>query len=83
MAVSPSNQSTLLKKLTGIVLANLGNEHFGVKELARESGMSRYSLGRKLRAVEKKTVNQFIRDVRLQKALEIRSEERRVGKECS
>ena len=33
-----------ISKLTEITLANLGDENFGVKELARESGMSRYTL---------------------------------------
>ena len=60
-----------VKKLTDIVLANLDNEHFGVKELAREAGMSVYRLSRKLHSATKKKIIQFIREVRLQKALEI------------
>lgn len=60
-----------VKKLTDIVLANLDNEHFGVKELAREAGMSVYRLSRKLDSFTKKKIIQFIREVRLKKALEI------------
>jgi AraC-like DNA-binding protein len=62
---------TFIRKLTNIVLANLQNENFGVKELAHDSGMSQKVLRRKLHALNRKTANQFIREVRLQKALEI------------
>jgi len=60
-----------IRKLTDIVLANLANENFGVKELALESGMSLYRLSRKLKSVHKKTIVQFIREIRLQTALEM------------
>jgi TolB-like protein/AraC-like DNA-binding protein len=60
-----------IRKLTDIVLANLGNENFGAKELELESGVSHYILRRRLSAITGKTVNQFIREIRLHKALEI------------
>jgi TolB-like protein/AraC-like DNA-binding protein len=60
-----------IRRLTDIVMANLGNEEFGVKELVKESGMGLYSLSRRLHSINGKTVNQFIREVRLQKALEM------------
>jgi AraC-like DNA-binding protein/TolB-like protein/Tfp pilus assembly protein PilF len=66
-----SPDQILIRKLTEIILANLENENFGVDELAHESGISLYRLGRKLQSINKKTVNQFIREVRLQKALEM------------
>jgi AraC-like DNA-binding protein len=68
--VSESNATELIliRKLNGIVMANLANENFGAKELARESGMSLYRLNRKLRSINGKTSNQFIREIRLQKA---------------
>lgn len=59
----------LIRKLTEIIEANLANEKFGVGELARESGISLYRLSHKLYAINKKTINQFIREVRLEKAL--------------
>ena len=59
----------LIRKLTEIIEANLANEKFGVDELARESGISLYKLSHKLYAINKKTINQFIREVRLEKAL--------------
>ncbi len=70
MAASPTDQK-LISKLTEIILDNLEDEGFGVKELVRKSGLSRYTLGRKLQRISKKTVNQFIREVRLQRAMEI------------
>jgi tetratricopeptide (TPR) repeat protein/AraC-like DNA-binding protein len=66
-----SPDQIFVSKLTDIIHTNLGNENFGVDELAHESGMSLYRLGRKLHSINKKTVNQFIREIRLQKALEI------------
>ena len=65
------NVQIFISKLTEIILDNLGNENFDVKELAQESGMSRYVLTRKLFAITNKTPNQFIREVRLKKALDI------------
>jgi AraC-like DNA-binding protein len=71
MAEPLSTDQIFIRKLTDIILTNLGNENFGVKELARESGLSRYGLNRKLHSTSKKTVIQFIREVHLNKALEI------------
>ena len=60
-----------IRKLTEITLANLGDENFGVKELAQESGMSQYTLYRRLYSITGKTITRFIRETRLQKALEM------------
>ena len=60
-----------IRKLTEIVLANLGNENFGAKELERETGISRRSLDRRLKAAADKTLSQFIRETRLHRALEM------------
>lgn len=60
-----------ISKLTDIVLANLGNENFGVNELVYEAAISHYSLTRRLQAISNKTIKQFIREVRLQRALEM------------
>lgn len=68
--VLPKDQ-IFIRKLTEIVIANLGNENFGVRELVLASGMSLYTLVRRLHSINKKTANQFIREVRLQKALEM------------
>jgi TolB-like protein/AraC-like DNA-binding protein/Tfp pilus assembly protein PilF len=71
----PSNQ-IFIRKLTTIIHANLSNENFGPRELARESGVSLYRLNRRLHLINRKTSSQFIRELRLQKALEfLRNEE--------
>ena len=61
----------LIRRLVDIVVNNLGSENFGVNELAHESGMSRARLNRRLNTITKKSINQFIREVRLEKALEM------------
>ncbi len=66
-----SMDQVFINKLTGIVLANLGKEEFGVEELSKEAGMSRSNLNRKLRSVKNQDASQFIREVRLQKAMEM------------
>jgi tetratricopeptide (TPR) repeat protein len=71
MTDATSRDQLFIGKLTEIIHANLGNEAFGVNELAKASGMSLYKLGRKLQSINRKTVNQFIREVRLEKALEM------------
>ena len=71
MAESLSPDQIFIRKLTEIILANLGNENFGVSELAHETGMSLYLLNRRLHSITKKTSNQFIREIKLQKALEM------------
>jgi AraC-like DNA-binding protein/tetratricopeptide (TPR) repeat protein len=60
-----------ISKLTEIVQMNLKHENFGVRELAGELNMSPYRLNRKLYSITGKRVNQFIRQMRLKKALEL------------
>ena len=74
MTAPISKDQEFISRLTGIIQSNLGNEKFGVDKLARESDMSLYRLSRKLYSINKKTVNQFIREVRLNKALEMLQE---------
>jgi tetratricopeptide (TPR) repeat protein/AraC-like DNA-binding protein len=66
----PKDQ-VFINKLTEIIVANFRNENFGIKELAKESGISRYTLSRRLHSISNRTVNQFIREERLKKALDI------------
>jgi len=71
MSGHPAKDQIFISNLTEIILANLGNEKFGVNELVHEAGISHYSLNRRLQAINKKSIKQFIREVRLQKALEM------------
>ena len=72
-----------LKKLTDIVVLNLQNENFGTTELSRISGMSPSGLNRKLRSILNKNINQFIRGIRLQKAMEMLQNEAVTASEVS
>jgi len=60
-----------IQKLTNIVEANLANEKFGPKELARETNMSHAHLNRKLKIISNQNAGQFIREIRLKKAKEL------------
>jgi TolB-like protein/AraC-like DNA-binding protein/tetratricopeptide (TPR) repeat protein len=62
------NNQDLLDSLISLILANLGNENFGARELARAAGMSQRKLSSRIRAIKSMSVSGFIREVRLQKA---------------
>lgn len=71
MEDSLSMDQAFIKRLTDIIIANLGNEQFGVDELVLQMGMSRTTIHRKLKAYTKLSLSQFIREVRLQEAHEM------------
>jgi TolB-like protein/AraC-like DNA-binding protein len=60
-----------LDKLKQEVEANLTNDQFGVEELSRNMGMSRSQLHRKLNVATGQSVSQFIREYRLQSAMQL------------
>jgi TolB-like protein/AraC-like DNA-binding protein len=62
---------TFLGKLRKAVDANLTNDQFGVEELARQMGMSRSQLHRKLTTTTGQSVSQFIREYRLERGMEL------------
>jgi len=72
--ISTTSQA-FINQLTGIILANLENEHFSVYELAHAAGMSRSAIYHRLLAISGKSTTQFIREVRLQRAMEILQQE--------
>lgn len=65
------NYNLLIERLSKEVEANLKNEQFGVEELAEIVGISRSHLHRKLQEATGQSVSQFIREYRLQRAIEI------------
>jgi TolB-like protein/AraC-like DNA-binding protein len=71
MNSSLSMDQEFIKKLTNLLEVNLENEQFGVNELAEELGISRSQLHRKLNALTGKSTSQFIREFRLEKAMEM------------
>jgi tetratricopeptide (TPR) repeat protein/AraC-like DNA-binding protein len=77
------NDKEFVDRLTGIILENLGDENFGVKELAQKSDINKVILNQRLQRINKKHVNQFIREIRLQKALELIRDEKYTVAEIS
>lgn len=63
-------QNDFTLRLTEIIDANLHNENFGPEELAVQMGMSHSMLHRKIKDKHNKTISQFIREKRLEKAKE-------------
>jgi TolB-like protein/AraC-like DNA-binding protein/Tfp pilus assembly protein PilF len=66
--MEPENgvDNTLLERLRKEVDSNLTNDQFSVEELAKNMGMSRSQLHRKLILATGQSVSQFIREYRLQ-----------------
>jgi AraC-like DNA-binding protein len=65
-----AEDNEFIDKLSKIILDNLGNENFGVKEFITAAGLNRNYLSRRIKSIKKITVNQFITEVRLEKARE-------------
>jgi len=66
-----SHDDVFLAELTDAVYRNLDNSGFNVAELSREMGISRTQLFRKLKALTGKQPSDFIRCLRLKKAVEL------------
>jgi AraC-like DNA-binding protein len=71
MSLRQSGENEFLNRLTAITEANLTNVKFGVSDLAREMGMSRSNLHRKLKSASGLSISQFMRKVRLERAMEM------------
>jgi len=71
MSESFRTDHPIIKRLTDIVLANISNENFGVEDLAKEAGLSRITLYRKIKSVKNQDPTQFIKEIRLRKAMEL------------
>jgi signal transduction histidine kinase/ligand-binding sensor domain-containing protein/DNA-binding response OmpR family regulator len=66
-----SADERFLRKLQGVIEANMYNSKFGVEEMAREIGMSRVQLYRKLTALTNHTAVEFLRNYRLERAADL------------
>ena len=71
MAEHRSYKNDFLKKATEIIEDNIADDRFGVSELAREMGMSRSNLLRKVKSLSGQSVSQFIRQIKLEHAMEL------------
>ena len=60
-----------IDKARVIVLNNLSNDKFGVGELASELSLSKSQVLRKIKTATNKSVNQYIRELRLEKAAKL------------
>ena len=67
----PSADEQFLQRTTRVIEENIDDEEFGVEELAREIGMSRHHLHRKLKALIGQTPVIFIRTIRLERAMQL------------
>jgi TolB-like protein/AraC-like DNA-binding protein len=83
MSGNSTPENEFVKRLTKIVEANLQNEQFGVNELAAKTGLSRSHIHRRLKSISNKSVSQFIREVRLEKAKELLVEGNLTGSEIA
>jgi len=66
-----SVDQAFISKLKEIVLANLTDGNFNVEKLAKEAGISRITLYRRVRSIKRQDISQFIREIRLQRAMEM------------
>ena len=70
MSDGTTSRSEFILKAEAIVLENISNEQFGVSQLADAMNMSRSNLLRKIRKDAQLSASQFIRQIRLEKAME-------------
>jgi TolB-like protein/AraC-like DNA-binding protein/Tfp pilus assembly protein PilF len=78
-----SGDQLFVRKLTDLVLANLTREDFDMEQLVKATGMSRSSLHRKLKAIRNQNATQFIREIRLRKAMEMLQQETATASEIA
>ncbi|MBD8489199.1 helix-turn-helix domain-containing protein [Echinicola sp. CAU 1574] len=71
MSDTPSNTENFVDQAESIILENVSNEEFGVSDLAEAMHTSRSNLLRKIKQQTKLSASQFIRQVRLEKSMEI------------
>ncbi len=67
----PSSDEELIRKVSVIIEKNLSNSEFGVDILAKELGLSRMQLHRRIVGITGKQVSELIRDIRLQRAAQL------------
>jgi len=83
MSRTPNTGADFIDKANTLVLENVSNEQFGVSELAELMNMSRSNLLRKIKKHTQLSASQFIRQVRLQKGMEMVKENKLTVSEIS
>lgn len=64
-------ESSFIDKIKQIVLNHLDDGKFGVKELSSKIGLSKSQVFRKVKSLTNKSINQFIRETRLEEAAKL------------
>jgi len=72
--VGYSKEQQFLQKMYAIVEQQFSDAEFTAEKCAKEMGMSQSQLLRKLKALTDQTINEFIRDFRLERAVELLSQ---------
>lgn len=67
----PSEYSDFLKKCITVIEAHLDDTDFNIKVFSSELGMSHSSLYKKVKSISGRSINEFIRFIRLRKAAEV------------
>ncbi len=83
MSKASNSGAGFINQVNALVLENISNEQFGVSELAELMNMSRSNLLRKIKKHTQLSASQFIRQVRLQKGMEMVKEEKLTISEIS
>ena len=83
MSKTSNTGADFINQANTLVLENVSNELFGVSELAELMNMSRSNLLRKIKKHTQLSASQFIRQVRLQKGMEMVKEDRLTISEIS
>ena len=74
MSTGKMDRGDFLNKATAVIVENASNDRFGVSELAEELSMSRSNLLRKIKKATNLSASQFIRQVRLEIAMDMLKE---------
>lgn len=69
--IKNTTDDKFIQKVIDLINTNIAEQDFGVSELGKELGISRVHLHRKLKATANLSPNEFIRNIRLQKAGEL------------
>lgn len=72
-----SMDDVFLQSLKKCIYDNLEHEQFGVQDLSNQIGLSRSQIHRRLYKIHRKSVTQYIREIRLEEAVKLLS--RNVG----
>ena len=71
MVIQNGTGNTFIMRINEVIASNMKDERFGVSELAGKMNMSRTTLHRKIKSATDHSVSQFLRNARLNKALEL------------